>query len=60
MLNVEAASSFKALTDFFRTAQDIPQEYSYFYVVCVMADLDYNLPHTNRIFPLIIRKRMRI
>jgi len=59
MLNVEAADSFKALIDFFRTAQDILQEYSYFYVVCVMTDLDDNLPHTNGIFPLI-RKRMRI
>jgi len=60
MLNVEADSSLKALTDFFRSAHDIPQEYSYLYVVCVMIDLDDNLPHTNRIFPLIIRKRMPI
>lgn len=60
LLNVEAAGSFKALIDFFRTAQDIQQEYSYLYVVGVMIDLDVNLPHTNRIFPLIIRKRMRI
>ena len=27
MLNVEASGPFKALIDFFRTAQDIPQEY---------------------------------
>jgi len=60
MLKAEAAGSLKALIDFFRAAQDIPQEYSYFYVVCAMTDLDVNLPHTNRIFPLIIRKRMRI